>query len=287
MNLHQKLIEIRKAVPYLQQIENNTQQQFKYTSSSQVLFTVRQEMDKHGVLLIPQIETHFFHEKTTIGGKQHFTELEITFTWIDGDNVKDTIVCPWYSQGADQQEKGVGKALTYAEKFFILKFFNIATDKDDPDAFEKRLENGAAGNDKKGKPDKSLGKCPSCGAEAVIKSDAKYGGGWVCWKAKGGCGAKYTEDPGKQKPDTKPKALGAKQGAALIKMGADLEVSLSSKNVTEMIDDYCEGHGGRTFENGQYMIKNFQKVLDAYIDKKTGDISEKDTKTQDQDYDGL
>ena len=27
-------------------------------------------------------------------------------------------------------EKGVGKALTYGKKYFLLKFFNIATDKD-------------------------------------------------------------------------------------------------------------------------------------------------------------
>ena len=34
-------------------------------------------------------------------------------------------------------------------------------------------------------------KCPSCGAEAIIKGKEEYGGGWVCFKKKGGCGAKY------------------------------------------------------------------------------------------------
>ena len=38
----------------------------------------------------------------------------------------------------DDGEKGVGKALTYAEKYFMLKFFNIPTDKDDPDSFQKK-----------------------------------------------------------------------------------------------------------------------------------------------------
>lgn len=38
--------------------------------------------------------------------------------------------------------------------------------------------------------------CTSCGVAAIIKGKAEYGGGWLCWNKKGGCGAKYTEgDP--------------------------------------------------------------------------------------------
>jgi hypothetical protein len=35
--------------------------------------------------------------------------------------------------------------------------------------------------------------CPSCGQPAIIKGKAEYGGGWVCFKKKGGCGAKYAD----------------------------------------------------------------------------------------------
>ena len=34
-------------------------------------------------------------------------------------------------------------------------------------------------------------KCPKCGAEAIIKGKEEYGGGWVCFKKQGGCGAKF------------------------------------------------------------------------------------------------
>jgi ssDNA-binding Zn-finger/Zn-ribbon topoisomerase 1 len=37
-------------------------------------------------------------------------------------------------------------------------------------------------------------KCPECGKEAIIKGKKEYGGGWLCWKKNGGCGAKYQED---------------------------------------------------------------------------------------------
>jgi len=37
-------------------------------------------------------------------------------------------------------------------------------------------------------------KCPTCGKEAIIKGKAEYGGGFLCWKKKDGCGAKFEED---------------------------------------------------------------------------------------------
>lgn len=36
--------------------------------------------------------------------------------------------------------EGIGKALTYAEKYFLLKQFNIPTDNDDPDSFQQRSD---------------------------------------------------------------------------------------------------------------------------------------------------
>jgi hypothetical protein len=36
-------------------------------------------------------------------------------------------------------------------------------------------------------------RCPDCAAEAIIKGKAEYGGGWLCFKKNGGCGAKYRD----------------------------------------------------------------------------------------------
>lgn len=33
--------------------------------------------------------------------------------------------------------------------------------------------------------------CPECGKPAIIKGKADYGGGWLCWGKKDGCGAKF------------------------------------------------------------------------------------------------
>lgn len=36
-------------------------------------------------------------------------------------------------------------------------------------------------------------KCPACGQETVIKGREEYGGGWLCYAKKGGCGAKWPD----------------------------------------------------------------------------------------------
>ena len=39
-------------------------------------------------------------------------------------------------------------------------------------------------------------KCPTCGKEAIIKGKEEYGGGWLCFKKKDGCGAKFKDGDG-------------------------------------------------------------------------------------------
>lgn len=36
--------------------------------------------------------------------------------------------------------------------------------------------------------------CPSCGKPAIIKGKKEYGGGWLCWKKKDGCGNQFADN---------------------------------------------------------------------------------------------
>ncbi len=36
--------------------------------------------------------------------------------------------------------------------------------------------------------------CPSCGKDSIIKGKSEYGGGWLCFPKKGGCGAKFKDN---------------------------------------------------------------------------------------------
>ena len=137
LNIYEKLLEIRKSCSYLK--KESQGYAYQYVSSSQTLGALREKMDEQRLLLIPRIVNHNVFEYQTAKGKhEFFTELEIEYTWVNVDNPEETIVCMFYAQGSDDFEKGPGKALTYGEKFFLLKFFNIATDKDDPDAHQNK-----------------------------------------------------------------------------------------------------------------------------------------------------
>lgn len=143
LNLWQKLIEVRKLVTYLQ--KENSSTQFKYVSNSQVLLALRAKMDELGLLLVPSVTGHNVRESSidfpsndgTYTAKRtttYFTEMDMSYTWVNAENPSERETAPWYAQGVDiAGEKGVGKAATYGEKYFLLKFFNIPTDLDDPD----------------------------------------------------------------------------------------------------------------------------------------------------------
>ena len=153
MNIYQKLIEVRKAVPYLK--KDNTGFQFKYVSSSQTLGSLRDAMDEQGLLLVPRVLATEIRDHTTRkGDHEYFSIFNMTFTWINAEKPDESIECPWTGHGLDDGEKGVGKALTYAEKYFLLKFFNIATDKDDPDSFQKDEKGKGSSPQKKEEPPK-------------------------------------------------------------------------------------------------------------------------------------
>lgn len=139
LNVFQRLLEVRKSVDYLQKDAKNQGQGFSYVSSSQTLAAVREAMNKQGLMLMPTVHDFEVRDHPTAkGGNWYFTILRMEFVWINVDNPEDRFHCKWTGQGLDQGEKGVGKALTYGEKYFILKTFNIPTDKDDPDAFEQK-----------------------------------------------------------------------------------------------------------------------------------------------------
>jgi hypothetical protein len=55
------------------------------------------------------------------------------FTWVDCET-GETDVNMFAANGQNDWEKGLGSALTYGERYFLLKYFHIATDEDDVDA---------------------------------------------------------------------------------------------------------------------------------------------------------
>ena len=135
MSLYEKLLEMQKRVDNVIKDAKNLSDKYDFASDENVLDRFRPMMDEFGLLLIPRVERAELHEGTTKSGTSRFmTEIYYTMIWHDVES-GDELSVPWYAQGVDLAgEKGVGKAATYGEKYFLLKFFHVPTKKDDPDS---------------------------------------------------------------------------------------------------------------------------------------------------------
>lgn len=135
MGIYQKLHKLQKAVVGLTKDAKGNAGE--YVTGNKILSIVRPQMDNLGLLLIPEVQESTFTRQdyaTSKGNKtEMFCALKIKFTWVDSDT-GETLSCEWASSGMNGFDKGYGSALTYGERYFLLKFFHIATDRDDVDA---------------------------------------------------------------------------------------------------------------------------------------------------------
>lgn len=123
---------------------------YKYVTGDKVLEHVKPMMNELGLILkqeIISIENTRQDYKvgisaTTPEGRpksEILSKVMMKFTWVD----TETGQCDENLFGANGQndwDKGVGSALTYGERYFLLKYFHIATDEDDIDNPDRKKE---------------------------------------------------------------------------------------------------------------------------------------------------
>lgn len=152
LNLVQKLAGIRKMVEVIR--KNKSGFNYKYVSEDEILARVTAGMDKYHVLLYPGIVPqtaevspyNYTKIKNTKDGKkieesvnEVLVKADMTFTWINLDNPEDTLVVPWVIVGQQgDASQAVGSGLSYLHRYFLLKFFQIATPDDDPDNWRSK-----------------------------------------------------------------------------------------------------------------------------------------------------
>ncbi len=151
-SLYQKLAVLQKTVRGLAPNAQggSTTAGYRYVSGSKVLDIVRPKMDELGLLLVQQvdsIENERMDYQVKSGPKSEIlTKVMMTFTWVDTES-GDTLPVRFGANGQNGWDKGLGSALTYAERYFLLKFFHIATDEDDVDARPSEDAKPLAGGD--------------------------------------------------------------------------------------------------------------------------------------------
>lgn len=152
MNLYEKLERIRKLVEVLRKDKKGFN--YKYTTEESVLAKVTFGMAKYHVSLVPSITPNtatsqlinYENVKVTKDGKaikspvnEYLVQAEMTYTWVNNDNMEDRIVVPWLLVGSQSDpSQAFGSGLTYSNRYFILKFFHVATTEDDPDNWRQK-----------------------------------------------------------------------------------------------------------------------------------------------------
>lgn len=138
MSVYQKFLEVQKAVRSLSKDSNAST--YQYVSGSKLMNIVRPKMDEVGLICLPEI-TDIANQPITYntarGTKtEMFTSIKMRFTWVDPED-GSSFTADFAANGMNVWDKGLGSALTYGERYYFLKAFHIATDKDDVDALEK------------------------------------------------------------------------------------------------------------------------------------------------------
>ena len=141
MNVYQKIIEVKKVVKnFLKDAETSGKGSYTYTSGSQILSAIKEKMEEIGLLFLPVETVHrgwtTFNYKNSYGDDKtdFIVEGELFYEWINADEPTDRqrVSFEYYGQQNDIS-KAFGSALTYSERYLLLKSLGAPTDEDDPD----------------------------------------------------------------------------------------------------------------------------------------------------------
>ena len=143
-NLDEKLMELKKEVSILQKEKEG--HGYKYVTEDQILLKINDKMIELGIKLTPRFKAGTLHSEVVnyqnAKGQQKTDILvtsEMQYVWKDIET-GETDVVDWSMVG--QQSDGsqaLGSGLTYANRYFLLKYFNVATSEDDPDKIRSEI----------------------------------------------------------------------------------------------------------------------------------------------------
>ena len=143
-NIHQRLAAITAE---LQTVANNLNVEtskgkgYKAVSERDIRDAVKPLEAKHGVYSYPAsrrvLESAALESESEWNGKAtkkttFFERIETVYRFVNTDDPTDYIETTTFAEGIDSQDKGSGKAMTYADKYALMKAYKISTG-DDPD----------------------------------------------------------------------------------------------------------------------------------------------------------
>lgn len=142
-NIFEKLLAITSEIGNVNKnlVVGEGKAQYKAVGEADVLKAVKELEKKYGIYSYPygrkivdssilQTEKEFKGEVKR--GNQIFLRLETTYRFVNIEKPEEYIDIKSYGDGVDTQDKAPGKAITYSDKYALLKAYKMITG-DDPD----------------------------------------------------------------------------------------------------------------------------------------------------------
>lgn len=160
MNIYQKMAAITaelKAVEKNLTVQTTKSSSYKAVSERAILDAVKPLEEKYGVYSFPVsrevlesnlIQNESVYEdakgnKTTTPKTSYMTRIKTVYKFVNIDKPDDWIETITFAEGIDSQDKGSGKAMTYSDKYALMKSYKISTGEDvDEGTDEETLEKG-------------------------------------------------------------------------------------------------------------------------------------------------
>ena len=147
IKLYGKLQQIQESVKGLS--KDKKSHNYDYVTGNKLLSFIKPLMDEHKLILKQEV-TELTNERQDYkvwdkylkewkDKSEILSKVIMRFTWVDCET-GETDVNMFAANGQNDWEKGLGSALTYGERYFLLKFFHIATDEDDIDNPNRKPE---------------------------------------------------------------------------------------------------------------------------------------------------
>ena len=161
MNIYQKIAAVMEDVQYLAKddsVDAGYGKSYRAITEEKVTSTVRASMHKHGLVVYPRsMQTNVSAEvvQTQKGERTNrVTHIDVIYRMVNTDDAGEYIDIASSGTGVDSQDKGIGKAMTYAYKYMLLRTFAIPTgedpDKISSDVYTDKLYGDAPKSDKRG-----------------------------------------------------------------------------------------------------------------------------------------
>lgn len=137
MNVYQRLLAISSEISRVAKglTVGTGQYSYKAVSEADVLNAVRPMEEQYRIYSYPEsreIVDFGFLDKGN-RGTQTYIRIKTVYRFVNVDKPDEYITVTSYGDGLDNADKAPGKAITYSDKYALLKAYKIMTG-DDPDA---------------------------------------------------------------------------------------------------------------------------------------------------------